>query len=182
MSELKQQLITEVIEREGGYSNDPSDRGGETMYGITIKVARRNGYQGEMKHLPYAFAFSIYQKRYWNTLKLDAISQISDEISKQLFDFGVNSGAHNAGCSFQAVLNVLNQQQAIYPDLVTDGILGSKTIKALAAFFQHRGNDGLTVLNEVIRGKRISFCIDIAINDQSQEKYQFGWLKRIVHL
>jgi lysozyme family protein len=182
MCNLKKKLISQVIEREGGYSNDPSDRGGETMYGITEQVARENGYNGNMKYLPYALAFSIYQKRYWDTLKLDAISTISQEVAKQLFDFGVNSGISNAGRTFQTVLNVLNQQQALYPDLVADGILGSKTLRALTAYLKYRHEAGLAVLSEVIRGKRISFCVDIAMRDQTQERYQYGWLKRIVHL
>jgi lysozyme family protein len=40
------QLIEEVIGREGGYSNHPADRGGATRWGITEAVARAHGYRG----------------------------------------------------------------------------------------------------------------------------------------
>jgi lysozyme family protein len=182
MHYLKAQLIGDVIAREGGYVNDPTDRGGETMYGITKKVARENDYLGQMKYLPYALAVSIYQKRYWDALRLNNICTRSHELAKQLFDFGVNSGVSTAGKCLQKVLNVLNQQQALYPDLVADGILGTRTLTALIKFEQHRKQDGLALLAEVVRGQRISFCVDIAIKDQTQERYQYGWLNRIVHL
>tara|TARA_R110002033_G_scaffold12384_2_gene37591 strand:+ start:3665 stop:4213 length:549 start_codon:yes stop_codon:yes gene_type:complete len=182
MRELKNRLIESLIEREGGYVNDPTDRGGETNYGITVKVARDYGYKGEMRHLPYELAFKIYQDRFWSPLKLDAINAISEELTEQLFDFGVNSGVATAAKQLQTLLNVLNQQQKIYPDLMVDGALGIRTISALQQYITHRKQTGLRVLVEAVRGKRIAFCVDIAANDESQEKYSFGWLTRIVNL
>ena len=46
------ELIDDVIEREGGYVNHPADRGGPTNWGITEAVARRQGYVGDMRALP----------------------------------------------------------------------------------------------------------------------------------
>ena len=43
MNTVKQKVISKIIEVEGGYSNDRSDSGGETKYGITVAVARANG-------------------------------------------------------------------------------------------------------------------------------------------
>ena len=45
-------LIDSLIDREGGYSNHPADRGGPTNYGITEAVARAQGYRGHMRDLP----------------------------------------------------------------------------------------------------------------------------------
>lgn len=182
MSDLKAALIEELIKREGGYANNPADRGGETMYGITKAVALDNGYTGAMSNLPYIIAFNIYERKYWKALKLEQINKISSPIALQLFDFGVNSGVHSAAQSLQKILNVLNKKQAHYHDLLTDGILGSKTLIALNKFAKTRGPQGLHVLSEVLRGKRISFCVDIALNDESQEIYTFGWFDRIVNL
>lgn len=182
MSSLQTALITEVIQREGGYSNRSNDRGGKTKYGITEKVAQNHGYTGDMKNLPYTLAFEIYSTKYWDSLKLDQISKVSSSLALQLFDFGVNSGVSTASKTLQQVLNVLNNQQAHYADLKTDGILGSKTLIALNQYSEHRKADGLHLLSEAIRAKRISFCIDIALKDQSQESNSYGWLKRTVYL
>ncbi|EPH1975837.1 glycosyl hydrolase 108 family protein, partial [Acinetobacter baumannii 45002_8] len=47
-----EQYLDELIKREGGYVNNPADRGGATKYGITQAVARTNGFKGNMKDLP----------------------------------------------------------------------------------------------------------------------------------
>jgi lysozyme family protein len=50
--------------REGGYSNNPNDSGGETMWGVTDRVARANGYAGPMKDMPREVAKNIYFASY----------------------------------------------------------------------------------------------------------------------
>lgn len=182
MIDLKHKLIAQLIMREGGYSNHPNDTGGKTRYGITEKVARNYGYNGSIKMLPYELAFSIYRQRYWDTLKLDDIANIEPELAKQLFDFGVHSGIATAAKTLQQLLNVFNMQQLQYPDLKTDGVIGNQTVNALVAFSDHRKQKGLLVLCEAVRGKRISFCVNIALKNQTQERYAFGWLARIVNL
>ena len=97
MNALKIRLIGELIEREGGYVNDPTDRGGETMYGITKAVARDFGFTCAMYDLPYQTAFLIYEQQYWTPLKLSDVSKLSETLTVQLFDFAVNSGVLSAG-------------------------------------------------------------------------------------
>lgn len=182
MSQLKNHLIEELIDREGGYVNNRDDRGGETMYGITEKTARAYGYKGAMRNLPYELAFMIYEQIYWAPLRLDELMLISEPLTEQLFDFGVNSGTATAGKCLQRVLNVLNNKATLYPDLIEDGAIGYRSISALKAFVEHRRQAGIKVLVGAVRGQRISFCIDIARNDESQETHEFGWLQRIVNL
>jgi len=45
---IKQEIINQIIDVEGGYVNDPSGSGGETNFGITEAVARAYGYAGAM--------------------------------------------------------------------------------------------------------------------------------------
>ena len=44
-----ERFLDDLIKREGGYVNNPNDKGGETCWGITVAVARANGYAGPMR-------------------------------------------------------------------------------------------------------------------------------------
>src|SRR3546814_14165144 len=57
-------MLETTIGKEGRYSNHPADRGGETMWGITERVARRHGYTRPMRSLPRAKAVAIYRQAY----------------------------------------------------------------------------------------------------------------------
>ena len=121
---LKNDLIAEIIEIEGGYVNHPADRGGPTKYGITEKVARAFGYQGDMEVLPKSEAIEIYDKNYWQRLGLDGIND--PELCFYIFDFGVNSGTRTAGLLLQKIFNELSGG-----NLTEDGIIGPVTQAAI---------------------------------------------------
>jgi lysozyme family protein len=53
------QLIDELIAREGDFVDHPADIGGPTRWGITQAVARRHGYTGEMHALPRHMAVAM---------------------------------------------------------------------------------------------------------------------------
>ncbi|QJQ93928.1 MULTISPECIES: glycoside hydrolase family 108 protein [Halomonadaceae] len=181
-STLKQRLVASVIDREGGYVDHPSDRGGPTNYGITQAVAREYGYIGHMRDLPRATAVRIYEARYWDSISLEAIAPISTALAEYLFDFGVHSGPGRSGRELQRNLNVLNNRGRDFPDLTVDGAVGPRTIGGLEAFHRRRGASGVNVLAESINGIRISFCRDLAERDERQEDFVFGWFRRIVEL
>ncbi|MEO6224401.1 MAG: glycosyl hydrolase 108 family protein, partial [Sphingomicrobium sp.] len=52
-------IIGRLIDREGGYVNNPADKGGPTIFGITEAVARAQGYAGPMRTMPRAEAEAI---------------------------------------------------------------------------------------------------------------------------
>ncbi|KAG0289155.1 hypothetical protein BGZ98_003956, partial [Dissophora globulifera] len=133
-----------TVSLEGGYSNHRADRGGATKFGITEAVAHENGYTGPMESLPLEKAKEIYQRRYWNPLRLDAISVISHPIALKLFDVGVNMGIGTAGKFLQRTLNVLNRQQADYADMTVDGAIGPTSIAAFNTFMNKRKELGET--------------------------------------
>ncbi|MFX8421989.1 glycosyl hydrolase 108 family protein, partial [Acinetobacter baumannii] len=72
-----EQYLDELIKREGGYVNNPADRGGATKYGITQAVARTNGFKGSMKDLPLDVAKAIYKKQYWTAPRFDQVNAVS---------------------------------------------------------------------------------------------------------
>lgn len=106
-----------LLGHEGGYSNHPDDPGGETMWGVTARVARGYGYRGDMRSLPREVAKDIYRRLYWAPLGLD---QFDPRVSFQVFDANVNGGKP-----------VLWMQQAA--GTVADGVLGPATMRAVAA-------------------------------------------------
>lgn len=85
--------IRRTLKWEGGYVNHPADPGGETNWGITIKVARDNGYTGPMKTMPLAVAMDIYRRRYAKPVGFDAHRA---GVDYSLLDYGVNSGVSRA--------------------------------------------------------------------------------------
>lgn len=86
------QYLEDLIKREGGYVNNPADRGGATKYGITEAVARTNGFKGNMKDLPLDVAKAIYRKQYWIAPRLDQVNAVSSAVAEELLDTGVNCG------------------------------------------------------------------------------------------
>ena len=94
-----------LISHEGGFSNRPlsDDPGGATMYGVTEKVARANGYTGQMQDLTLDFAKSVYRKQYWDVCQCDAMP---DALRYPLFDAAVNSGSGQAIKWLQACVGV----------------------------------------------------------------------------
>lgn len=105
----------ELLGHEGGYANHPNDPGGETMWGVTKRVAREYGYEGEMKSLPLETAKQIYRSLYWK----EEYDVIPYSVAFNLFDAGVNHGHKRA---------VIFLQRAL--DLPEDGILGPNTLSA----------------------------------------------------
>ena len=179
---LKKRLVASVIDREGGFVDHKSDRGGPTNYGITRAVARENGYQGDMRALPKSLAVRIYEARYWNSIRLDSIAPISATLAEYLFDFGVHSGPGRAAQELQRTLNALNNRGKLFPDMRVDGVVGPATLNALTDYRKLRGGAGVHVLAETINGVRIAFCRGIAERDERQEDFVYGWFRRIVNL
>ncbi len=169
-------IIDHIIKVEGGYVNDPSDSGGETNWGITVAVARRCGYTGAMKDLPREEAHRIYKQEYWLTPKFDEVHKIAPDVAVKLFDIGVNMGTGRAIDFLQRVLNVFNNQQKFYPDLVPDKKIGAKTLEALVAFKSFRRTEGLRVMLEAITCLQGAFYINLAEQRQKDEKFVYGWI------
>src|SRR5215218_1259561 len=104
-------LIGGVLGREGGYSNHPSDKGGETNWGITVAVARANGYHGPMATMKRTDAIEIYRRKYWTGPGFAAVAAVNEAVAEELFDTGINMGPSVASIYLQRALNALNRQE-----------------------------------------------------------------------
>ena len=183
-------LVSKVLNSEGGYVNDPVDRGGTTNRGISWytwqKAAQpilgRAPTLDNLKNISANDAKKIYKALYWDNINL---SDIHDrDLRGLVFDFFVNSGP-NAIKELQKTLNALGG------NLVVDGIIGSNTI----GYINDYGN--MIELYNSYKQRRIGFLENIVdkdvrrylkknpnatqteLKEHTQLKYKNGWLNRV---
>ena len=168
-------LIDAVIDREGGYSNHPADRGGATRWGITERVARANGYIGDMRAFPRDRAVALYRRLYWERPAFAQVADRAPQTAAELFDTGVNMGAATAASFLQRALNALNRGASDYPDIPVDGAVGPRTLAALDRFLAgRRGGDAVLVKAiEALQGERY---LSLAEARPANEAFLYGWL------
>ena len=121
--------LSVVLGFEGGYSNNPNDKGGATNLGITagtLARAHKAGVVGhnDVKRLTRTEAAAIYRRFYWDPIGGDRLPAPLDLI---LFDAAVNCGVGAAVKHLQEALNALLPGNP----LVVDGGYGPKTREAL---------------------------------------------------
>jgi lysozyme family protein len=171
------ELIEELIEREGGYVSHPADRGGPTRFGITEAVARAHGYAGAMAELPREEAAAIYRRLYWLRPRFDEIAKRAPRVAAELFDTGANMGPAVGATFLQRTLTALNRGGQDYPDLTPDGRIGPMTICALDAFFEARGKErGETVLLRALEALQGERYLRLAEKRPANEAFLYGWL------
>ena len=171
---LKNEIINHIIELEGGYVNDPSDSGGETNYGITIKVARKFGYYEDMKDLPYSVAFNIYAAQYWDAIHGDALCSLSEGLAREVVDTAVNMGKSRSITFLQRALNSFNMGGELYKDLKVDGSIGQKTIIAVKSYMANRNEGALIKAVNCLQG---AFYLELSERREKDEKFIYGWFR-----
>lgn len=183
----------ETMQFEGGYANDPDDRGGETYRGIArrfhdqwpgwviideVKEQSPNDFRHRVdQHLELQeMVKTFYRTTFWKAIEGDEIED--QHIANELFDTGVNQGAGTAIRYLQESLNLLNRKPAETPDLEIDGIMGEKTLERLRRTIENERNrpDSLLKLLNLFQGYRY---IVRAQQDATQRKFIRGWLTRV---
>lgn len=161
---------------EGKYSNNPKDPGGETMWGITQRVARVCGYTGAMMDMPRSVATQIAKTEYWDPLRLDEISAISPGIAEELFDTNINMWGGAAARFLQRSLNALNREQADFLDIPVDGLIGPGTVDALNSFIKRRGTAGALVMLRCLNALQLAEYLRQTEVLPAKEQFFFGWV------
>lgn len=169
-------LIDALIDREGGYTNHPADRGGATRFGITEAVARQHGFTGDMRYMPRGEAAAIYRRRYWLKPRFDAVALQSPIVAAELFDTAVNMGPPVAATFLQRALNALNRGATDYGDIAPDGQIGPVTLAALQAFLIRRKLGGEAVLLKAIEALQGARYLDLAEARPANEAFLYGCL------
>jgi len=153
----EKQIIDNVLKTEGGFSNDPNDRGGRTNYGISEKANPEAWADGKVTEDE---ARAIYETKYVKTPGFDKIKD--SKLKAQLVDFGVNSGPYVAIKKLQEIVGVPQ-----------DGILGPETFAAIDRLHSDDVNNCLVAL-------RVKMIGSIVSKNPSQLKFLNGWLDRAV--
>lgn len=169
-------LIDRAIGVEGGYTNNPADKGGPTRYGITEEVARAFGYAGDMRALPRPEAIRIYKMRYWFRPGFDRVNDIYPSVAEEMFDTGINMGPRTAVMFLQRALNALNRNGSDYGDIKLDGDCGPLTIQNLAAYKAKRGDEGSAVLLKALEALQGERYLRISETRPANETFTYGWL------
>lgn len=169
-------VIDGVLASERGYVNDPQDAGGETNFGITVAVARANGYDGPMVDMPVSLARQIYRNRYIVAPCFDKVAVLDEQIAGELIDTGVNMGPARAAEFLQRWLNGFNDTGSRYQDVFVDGRIGQVTLDALRAFLRWRGAAGTTVLMRGLNDLQGERYLELTENNKTQRKFLYGWM------
>lgn len=156
-------IINDVIVREGGFVDHPNDRGGATMYGITIQTLRawRNDNTLVAKSilsLSKDEAREIYKQEYFIKPRINLIPDSG--LMALVFDMAVHSSPATA-------IRVL--QRAV--GAKDDGILGAVTLGLLKPFNPQE-------LRKRFLAARMSY-IGRLLKDKSQSVFAEGWLNRL---
>lgn len=128
-ADVFQKALTNVLELEGGFSDDPYDPGGPTNQGITladfarfkrvtVDASSRARLIAELKQIPVETVRIIYRSRYWEPAHCAAMP---DAVAFFHFDAAVNHGVRGAACMLQRVLGT-----------DADGEIGPRTLAALS--------------------------------------------------
>lgn len=157
---------------EGGYSDDPADRGGKTNWGITEATLNDAYLQGivttcYVSELKKEEARLIYKTFYWDPLKLDAV--LSPAIAAEIFDTAVNMGIGTAVKIIQNSLNFLGE------NLTVDGSMGMKTLGAINRWIIRDERALYVCLN----GFQFNRYVEITERNPTQERFARGWTKRV---
>lgn len=182
MTDVFDRLIEPLLKREGGYVNDPNDRGGETNWGVTIGVARENGYGGSMRAMTRDQAKAIYRTKYWAKPGLYLIAPLSEAVADELFDTGVNMGTGTAAIFFQRALNALNRQAKDYPDIIVDGGIGPATAAAFKAYLKRNGKTAEPVMLKTLNSLQGARYVELSEGRGQNETFTNGWMAQRVGL
>lgn len=184
MTNSAERSIRKTLGIEGGYSNHPADTGGKTNFGITEEVARKHGYEGEMKDLPLELAKQIYFEDYWNENNLQEVAKLNEAVAYEIFDTAVNCGSETAVKFFQRSLNAFNLGGSLFDDIKVDGKLGKNTLKAWAEYHGSRSRGGINaseIMTKALNGLQTSYYIRLSEKDDSYETFIFGWINQRVN-
>lgn len=151
------EIIETVLKHEGGYVDDPYDKGGQTNYGIS----KRAHPDVDIKRLTRQQAKQIYYDHYWIPSRAQ---ELPERLRGPYFDMVVNHGQQNAVRILQQACNGRPGIQ-----IAQDGLIGPQTIGASRKLEKKR-----------LISYRVLFFAHIIENNETQERFWYGWFRRSI--
>lgn len=161
-----------TLKREGGFVNDPSDPGGATKYGVSMRWLNSKGLleDSELGYVPGETplevvqrmtpqeAADLYEKYWWDAYHYGDI--VAQAVATKVFDTSVNVGPTRAHKFLQSVLL-----------LPQDGLLGPNTLAATNAA------NSITLLSG-LQNTQAAFYRSLVEKNPALDKFLAGWLNR----
>lgn len=155
-------LMPFILQWEGGFVNDPIDRGGATNKGVTIGTFQ-SFYPGktveDLKRITDDQWLNIFRSGYWDKWQADQIK--NQAVANIVVDWAWASGARKTIRKVQELLGV-----------TVDGIVGPNTLNAI-------NSRDAEELFDRIKVARYDFVDAIVKRDPSQKRFINGWKNRI---
>jgi lysozyme family protein len=154
-----QSVVDLILAHEGGvYTDDPADRGGPTMWGITIPtLAHYLGHDviaADIQRVTRDVAANIYKGLY-----IRPFHELPDPLRINVIDMGVHAGVERATRLLQQMLGTK-----------VDGVIGPRT-------------RDLTLLrdwNPIYVGMRLAYYEHLIVTYPENAKWRNGWHTRAV--
>lgn len=189
--------VRHLLGIEGGYVNDPVDRGGATKYGISLRFLVGEGQidldgdgiadfdldmdgdidGADIRKLTVGDAIFLYHRCFWQRLDAEGFAE---PIGEMMFDQAVNGGLVAARKLLQRAISRClaesnsSQKPAALND---DGALGEKT-RAAFDWVLRWNSLGVTTLVANYRRVVKDRYRAIVAADPSQQRFLRGWLRR----
>ena len=157
-----------VLRYEGGYVDHPSDPGGATNLGISLRYARGKGRlldldrdgdvdAADIRLITRDVAADIYRRDFWAAVQAD---RLPPAVAVVAFDAAINCGPQRAAIWLQAAARVAQ-----------DGAIGPKTLAAVAAA------PAATLVSEML-ALRIMHHASLS----TWSTFGLGWMRRVTAL
>lgn len=180
-------LVPFILRWEGGFVNDPTDRGGATNMGVTIATWRSVGYDkdgdgdidvDDLRLITKEDVVNrVLKPHYWDRWKADQIK--SQSVANILVDWVWGSGAHGIKIP-QRVLGIKD-----------DGVVGPITLAAVNSanpkeFFNKIYEERVKFLNGIVTRSVADYekklgrkATEAELLKYTQKRFIKGWLNRL---
>jgi lysozyme family protein len=176
--------VIAVLEAEGGYSNRPSDSGGATNFGISLRFLREIPAErlrkygifeplddNTIKNLTQAQAVMIYRHEFWEAAHIDQL--VDFVVAGYVLDMCV---LHGIGQGIKILQRATWAAMGVYEYIEDDGIMGKQTVLVVNQIC----SSPLTHEDLIVAlcAERAGFCRMLAEIRPKDRENLHGWLKR----